>query len=175
MSTCRGLQTQYEGLIPSSVVNNVTMVMMTTGVIGRIFSTWWQIMINSFLLKFQRLGLWLENTIILIDCLDWLYGVLRCCQQYFSHIAMACPPIHVFLKFFLTNSLHNIISKPLVAFWHNNSWKNWKLWERNESCSNDYHYSLGKNIGAVRDWTSNLSFLSPVCYRLICGAQQMLW
>ena len=42
----------------------------------------------------------------------------------------------------LTNTLYNILSKPLAAFPHNHCRNNGQQWERNESCRNDYHQSL---------------------------------
>ena len=42
----------------------------------------------------------------------------------------------------LTNTPHDILSKPLAAFLHNHCQNNGQSWERNESCRNDYHQSL---------------------------------
>ena len=74
-------------------------------------------------------------------------------QQYFSYIVVASAPIHAFLlEFFLTSTPHNIPSKPLAAFLHNNCRnKGWR-WERNESCCNDYHQSNATN------WAIGLGF-----------------
>ena len=41
----------------------------------------------------------------------------------------------------LTSTPHNILSKPLAAFPHKHCQNNSQLWERNESCRNDYHQS----------------------------------
>ena len=46
-----------------------------------------------------------------------------------------------FSRFLLTSSPHNILSKPLAAFPHNNCRNNGQRWERNESCRNDYRQS----------------------------------
>ena len=42
---------------------------------------------------------------------------------------------------FLTNTLHNILSKPLSAFPRNYCRNNGQRLERNESCHNEYHQS----------------------------------
>ena len=72
----------------------------------------------------------------------------------------------------LSSNWYSILSKPLAAFPHNHCQNNRQLWERNESCCNDYHSILGKNIGQPGDWTRNLLFSSPQCHRLRYGAQQ---
>ena len=41
----------------------------------------------------------------------------------------------------LTSTPHNILSKLLAAFPHNNCKNNGQRWERNEPCHNDYHQS----------------------------------
>ena len=44
------------------------------------------------------------------------------------------------------SNLHNFLSKPPAAFPHNHCGNRWQWWERNESCSNDYHQSFSPII-----------------------------
>ena len=75
--------------------------------------------------------------------IDWLYGVKRRFQQYFSYIAAPSAPIHAFLEFVLSSTPHSMFSKPTAAFPHNHRGNNGQRWERNEKsgCRNDYHRS----------------------------------
>ena len=62
--------------------------------------------------------------------------------MYFTYITAASAPIHAFLEVFFTNTLHNILSKPLAAFLYNHCRNNrQQTWERNELCRNDYQSS----------------------------------
>ena len=77
---------------------------------------------------------------------DNLNGVLfvRCFvlfQHVFNYITVASAPIHAFLEFFFTSTLHNILSKLLLAFPHCHRRSNGQEWEENGSYSNDYHQS----------------------------------
>ena len=47
----------------------------------------------------------------------------------------------LFQWYLITNTMHNIISKPPVTFPHNHCGNNGRRWERTESCLNNYHQS----------------------------------
>ena len=63
-----------------------------------------------------------------------MYGVFDIFTIY-SVIAATSVPIHAFLEF-ITSTLHNILSKPLVAFIHTHGQNNGQQQEYNESCQN---------------------------------------
>ena len=73
--------------------------------------------------------------------IDWLPVIVL--NAFFNGISVilrcTCPCLSGVL---LTSTLHNILSKPLAAFPQNHCQKNGQLWQRNESCRNDYHQSL---------------------------------
>ena len=56
-------------------------------------------------------------------------------QHQFSYIVAASALIHDFLEFFLTDTPHSILSKPLAAFPHIHCQNNVQRCERNESCA----------------------------------------
>ena len=71
---------------------------------------------------------------------DFVCKIIECTEfQVYRGGKSTYPCFHGVL---LTSTLHNILCKPLAVFPHNHCWKNRQLWERNESCCNDYHQSL---------------------------------
>ena len=78
-------------------------------------------------------------------------------------------PVHLSM-FFLTTSLHNILSKQLAAFPHHYCRVKRQWWERNEFCRNDYHQSSESILLEPKDPTSDLMFSSPQRYQLSCRA-----
>ena len=88
-----------------------------------------------------------------------------------SVIVVASAPIHNFLEFFLTSTLHNNLSKPMAAFPQNRYRNNRQWWERNESCFNEYHKSTERVLGGAWNRTSYLLFLTAVHHWLSYGAQ----
>ena len=75
----------------------------------------------------------------------------------------------------LTNTLHNILSKPLAAFQHNHRQNNGQRWERNESCRNYYHQPLERILAKPKVQNSDLLFSSLLGYRLTNRGSAVWW
>ena len=71
-----------------------------------------------------------------MDCMvfDTIFNHISVTSRQSVHLSIVSWSI-------LTSTPYSILSKPLAAFSHNHCGNNWQLWERNESCSNDYHQS----------------------------------
>ena len=70
--------------------------------------------------------------------------IVQCLLPFSTVIQLYCSGQYTYPCFpgtFFTNTLHNILSKPLAAFPHNHLRDNGQREERNESCCNDYHQS----------------------------------
>ena len=102
----------------------------------------------------------------LIDCMAFKVVFSR--LFHFYHIGQCTYPC--FPGIFTSTPL-NIVSKPLAAFLHKCCRNNRQLWQRNESCSNDYHQSSERILAKPWDQTCDLLFSSPVRYRLNYEAQ----
>ena len=103
-----------------------------------------------------------------------VFNIISVISQWTVHLSMLS------WSSLLTTTLHNILSKPLAAFPHNNCWNNEQPPERKESCCYEYHQSLERILAkpTIEQATScsqvhvlkEQFLLFPQCFQKTCMA-----